>query len=619
MTRRFPTTEAAATRLAAATSASARRAAHRRAAAAATVATAGLLEIKQRRRHLQQRAARRSPGSRARSTTSSGGGPQTILVLGSDRRFADIKAKNPVALGHDPARPAGPVARARPRSCRSRATSRSSIPRPRRRTRSTPPTRSAARSSRSRRSGACSTSRSTTSSTSTSAASAARSTGSAASTSTSTAATSTTTTRRSAAPATTRRSTSSPATRSSAVSDALDYVRYRHFDSDFVRAARQQDFLRQAKDQIGVGRIFGDRKELLRIFGRYTQTDIRGDHAAILRLLKLAFESSKQPGPRGPLPRRHRRPTLRDDHARRTSSATIARVPQREGARRARAGPRRADAASRRRSAGRRAARRAAAARPDPRQDRRPRTVAAASTASCLPGLLPALRGCRAASYRRRQPARLRHLRPRAPQLPRLPIVVNAGEHRPVLRRPGHELDGAADPRQPVRDAATCAGRKYELYFDGSRLRLVAWRTPRARLLGLQHPAADAHEPADARIARSLTRVGTLVGRGTNLRRLMSSRARTHRRHRHRLRRPRHRGRLRRARQRRLVHRHRRGQDRAPEARRDPDLRARPRGAGREATASACTSRPTSPTRSSTRGCCSSRSARRRRTRATPT
>ena len=30
----------------------------------------------------------------------------------------------------------------------------------------------------------------------------------------------------------------------------------------------------EAKDQIGVGKLFSDRKELLRIFGRYTQTDI---------------------------------------------------------------------------------------------------------------------------------------------------------------------------------------------------------------------------------------------------------------------------------------------------------------------------------------------------------
>jgi LCP family protein required for cell wall assembly len=76
--------------------------------------------------------------------------------------------------------------------------------------------------------------------------------------------------------------------------DALDYVRYRHFDSDLVRAARQQDFLRQAKDQVGVSKIFGDREALLKIFGKYTQTDIRGT-TAILRLLKLVAESAGHP------------------------------------------------------------------------------------------------------------------------------------------------------------------------------------------------------------------------------------------------------------------------------------------------------------------------------------
>jgi LCP family protein required for cell wall assembly len=76
--------------------------------------------------------------------------------------------------------------------------------------------------------------------------------------------------------------------------DALDFVRYRHFDTDLVRAARQQQFLADAKDQIGVGKLFSDRKALLRIFGRYTQTDISSDQA-ILRLLKLAFESAQKP------------------------------------------------------------------------------------------------------------------------------------------------------------------------------------------------------------------------------------------------------------------------------------------------------------------------------------
>lgn len=76
--------------------------------------------------------------------------------------------------------------------------------------------------------------------------------------------------------------------------DALDFVRYRHFDSDLVRAARQQDFLRQAKEQIGVSKVLSDRKALLRIVAASTQTDIRGS-GEILQLLKLAVESAQHP------------------------------------------------------------------------------------------------------------------------------------------------------------------------------------------------------------------------------------------------------------------------------------------------------------------------------------
>jgi polyisoprenyl-teichoic acid--peptidoglycan teichoic acid transferase len=75
---------------------------------------------------------------------------------------------------------------------------------------------------------------------------------------------------------------------------ALDYVRYRHLDSDLVRAARQQSFLGQAKDQVGVSGVFSDRKTLLRIFARSVRTDIRSSHS-ILSLLKLVAESSSKP------------------------------------------------------------------------------------------------------------------------------------------------------------------------------------------------------------------------------------------------------------------------------------------------------------------------------------
>jgi LCP family protein required for cell wall assembly len=75
---------------------------------------------------------------------------------------------------------------------------------------------------------------------------------------------------------------------------ALDYVRYRHTDNDIVRAARQQDFLRQMKQQIGVRRLIARRDRLIRIFGKYTQSDI-GKRTAVLRLLKLAIASASHP------------------------------------------------------------------------------------------------------------------------------------------------------------------------------------------------------------------------------------------------------------------------------------------------------------------------------------
>ena len=76
--------------------------------------------------------------------------------------------------------------------------------------------------------------------------------------------------------------------------DSLDFVRFRHLDTDIVRGARQQHYLGAAKDQIGIDELFKDRDQLLRIFGRYTDTDIRSS-SAVLRLLKLSYESSRNP------------------------------------------------------------------------------------------------------------------------------------------------------------------------------------------------------------------------------------------------------------------------------------------------------------------------------------
>jgi LCP family protein required for cell wall assembly len=77
-------------------------------------------------------------------------------------------------------------------------------------------------------------------------------------------------------------------------SDALDYVRYRHLDNDLIRAARQQSFLGEAKNQIGVSSVWSNRNELLKIFGQSVRTDINSN-SAIFSLLKLVALSAAKP------------------------------------------------------------------------------------------------------------------------------------------------------------------------------------------------------------------------------------------------------------------------------------------------------------------------------------
>jgi LCP family protein required for cell wall assembly len=76
--------------------------------------------------------------------------------------------------------------------------------------------------------------------------------------------------------------------------DALDYVRYRHTDTDLVRGARQQDFLRQIKNQIGGGGLLARRDGIEQIFGKYASTDIRSSDD-VLKLLDLLAQSASHP------------------------------------------------------------------------------------------------------------------------------------------------------------------------------------------------------------------------------------------------------------------------------------------------------------------------------------
>ena len=75
---------------------------------------------------------------------------------------------------------------------------------------------------------------------------------------------------------------------------ALQYVRYRHDDNDLVRAARQQSFLREARQKVPPERLFTKRKEFIKIFTKYTTSDI-DNPIAMLDTLKLFIELRDAP------------------------------------------------------------------------------------------------------------------------------------------------------------------------------------------------------------------------------------------------------------------------------------------------------------------------------------
>ncbi|QEC47737.1 LytR family transcriptional regulator [Baekduia soli] len=77
---------------------------------------------------------------------------------------------------------------------------------------------------------------------------------------------------------------------------ALDYVRFRHADTDIVRAARQQDFLRSAKDQLSTSALINQRSKLIRILKGATQTDTSlRSVGEVIKLAKLAIFSADHP------------------------------------------------------------------------------------------------------------------------------------------------------------------------------------------------------------------------------------------------------------------------------------------------------------------------------------
>ena len=248
--------------------------------------------------------------------------------------------------------------------------------------------------------------------------------------------------------------------------DALDYVRFRHLDTDLVRAARQQDFLRQAKEQIGVGKLFSDRNALLKIFARYTQTDIRSEEA-VLRLLKLVVTSAGHP--------------IREVHFRGEAGPTYVTSTQEQIMRtvdeflnvQSSSGPRTGGSSKKEKKS------KKGQLAPGLQRDRINGEDQAISSARKLPFpvYFPTV-SLTGSTYAK---------------LPRTYDIFDRAHHRYrayriVVDAPGigeyYGIQGMNWTAPPILDNPSetrkMAGREYDLFFDGSRLRLVSWRTKRA-------------------------------------------------------------------------------------------------------------------------------------------
>ena len=76
--------------------------------------------------------------------------------------------------------------------------------------------------------------------------------------------------------------------------NALSYVRYRHTDSDFVRVARQQDFMRSLREQVSPGNELGQIDTVAKAVGHAIASTIHGSASTLIELAKLiAFSQSK--------------------------------------------------------------------------------------------------------------------------------------------------------------------------------------------------------------------------------------------------------------------------------------------------------------------------------------
>ena len=275
---------------------------------------------------------------------------------------------------------------------------------------------------------------------------------------------------------------------------ALQYVRFRHFDTDIVRSARQQDFLRQMKQQVTYTDLISKRDRLVKIFGRNTATDATlRSRSEVLRLVKLAVFSAGQP-----IQEIHFEGQIGESFVE-ASDAQVKKLVQRFLDVQESPGPR-GEAPDER-----------PARKPKRRQRRADSSIGVydatgvgedqglqavqAGAGGSLPVLYPTLL---VNSSQFSQPPRVYKLMGTDGK--------RHGAYRMVMNRTNangeyYGLQGTTWKDPPILDSPTekrtVGGRQYELHFAGDRLRLGGVAHAEGLVLGLQHAASNAHEEAD--------------------------------------------------------------------------------------------------------------------------
>jgi hypothetical protein len=298
--------------------------------------------------------------------------------------------------------------------------------------------------------------------------------------------------------------------------DALDYVRYRHGDNDLVRAARQQDFLRQAKDAAGVRKLLsgglGEKRHLIQVFSRYFRVDASlRSNKQILSLLKLAiFLGAKNPKVNQVKFPAHDAPNPQLDSNLYIGKSELEGVYRRFMNLDAPPAPRStstAEPTSTRSPA--KAKKDKDAPVPGLEDDRTEGEDMAvlADPKLKFPFYFPAVRA-RGSSYSGTTPEpRIYNLRDETGK--------KQQAYRLVLRAPGigeyYGVQGLTWKAPPILDNPDRTirrdGRKLRLYYDGKRLRLVAWKTNKA-VYWVSNTLTDSiGSPQMLEIASSLTRL----------------------------------------------------------------------------------------------------------------